>query len=95
MQVLWTQNARNSYHQIIDFLLVSWEVKIAVDFEFRISKILAKITENRNLCPKTGYMGLRKCVIHKNASLIYVVKNDEIFIVDIIDNRQNARYFEE
>jgi len=92
MTIIWTYNAQKSYSDIIDFLLIKWNIQVAEDLEFRVSKTLEKLRVNEFLCPESYFKNLRKCVIHKNTSIIYLVKNNTIYIVDIIDNRSNNLY---
>ena len=92
MTIVWSYSAKESYYEIIDFLLSRWDIEIAENFESRISKTLEKIKRNKHICPKSKFRNLRKCVIHKNASLIYLVQNHTIFIVDVIDNRSGYNY---
>lgn len=35
------------------------------------------------------YTGLRRCVVHKFTSIYYRVKDDEVEILAVVDNRQN------
>ena len=93
MTIVWSYSAKKSYNKIIDFLLIRWNIEIAEDFENRISKTIEKIKRNKHFCPKSKFRNLRKCVIHKNASLICLVQNHTIFIVDVIDNRSGYNYY--
>ena len=87
MNIIWSDRAKSSYEKMIDFFLEQWNADIALDFERRTNTLLDNIKINKNLCPASKKSKLRKCVIHKNAALIYKVKKHAIELVTFIDNR--------
>jgi len=70
MAVIWSEQAKISYEKIIDNLLEQWSVDIVLNFEIFINKLLENIIINNNFCPASKIEQLRKCVVHKNVSLI-------------------------
>ncbi len=90
--IIWSDEAKKGYEKIIDDLLNKWPVNIALDFEQKMNELLDNLLKNNQLCPVTRYKALRKCVIHKNASLIYKINNKNIEIVTLIFNK-DAHWF--
>ena len=68
--IVWSDEAKHTYEEIIDDLLKKWPLTIALDLENKTNDLLDKLLDNKQLCPPTKYKKLRKCVIHKNTSLI-------------------------
>lgn len=92
MKIIWSEQAKNSYEKIIDFILEQWNSDIALDFESKTNTLLDKLKQNKNLCPASKKTKLRKCVIHKNTSLIYKINNPNIELVTFIDNRSQHNF---
>lgn len=92
MHIIWSEQAKNSYEKIIDFILEQWNSDIALNFESKTNTLLDKLKQNKNLCPESKQTQLRKCVIHKNASLIYKISKPNIELITFIDNRSEHMY---
>ena len=78
MNIVWSKEAKITYEEIIDDLLIKWPIDIAIDFETRTNNLLDKLILNNQLCAPINHIQfkkLRKCVIHKNVSLIYIIKS--------------------
>ena len=93
MIIVWSDEAKKAYKTIIDTLLDNWPNKIALDFEQETNKLLDKLLQNNKLCPATKYKKLRKCVLHKNVSLIYKINRKNIEIVTFIFNKDNHHFY--
>lgn len=91
--IIWSDEAKNTYEEIIDDLLKKWPIKIAINFEQETNDLLDRLLLNKQLCPATKYKKLRKCVIHKDASLIYKINRKNIEIVTLIFNKDNHQYY--
>ncbi len=92
MKIVWSTQAVISYEKIIDFILEQWSPDIAFDFENRTNRLLDNLKNNKKLCPNSKKKQLRKCVIHKNTSLVYKIVNQNIELVTFIDNRSEHQY---
>lgn len=92
MIIIWTNQAKVSYEKTLDFILEQWTPNIAFDFEKRTNKLLDTLKNNKNLCPISKKVQLRKCVIHKNTSLIYKINKLNIELITFIDNRSGHKY---
>ena len=92
MKIIWSHQAKVSYEKIIDFILEQWSPDIALDFENKTNDLLDNLKKNVKLCPNSNKGQLRKCVIHKNVSLIYKIAKPNIELVTFIDNRSKHQY---
>ncbi|RLD63591.1 MAG: type II toxin-antitoxin system RelE/ParE family toxin [Bacteroidetes bacterium] len=92
MKIIWSNQAKFSYEEIIDFILEQWPTDIALDFENKTNNLLDKLKKNIKLCPNSKKKQLRKCVIHKNTSLIYKIVKPNIELITFIDNRSEHQY---
>lgn len=91
--IVWSDEAKHTYEEIIDDLLKKWPLTIALDLENKTNDLLDKLLDNKQLCPPTKYKKLRKCVIHKNTSLIYKVNSKNIELITFIFNKDDHSYF--
>lgn len=93
MSIIWSTQAEYSYEEILDDILLKFDYKIAYKLENKVQSLLEKLSKHQELCPEAKVINLRKCVVHKNTSLVYKISNDsEIILVTFIDNRTNHSY---
>jgi len=92
MKIIWSNKAKVSYLEIIDFLLSQWSVDIAEEFESKTNQLLNTLLLHKMLCPKSKKENLRRCVIHHNTSLIYRISSTNIELITFIDNRTKHHY---
>jgi len=93
MNIIWTEQAKISYEKIIDNLIEKWNTDIAFNFENLTNEILDKLKTNKKLCPNSKQSQLRKCVIHKNASLIYKISKQDIELITFIFNKSDHSFY--
>lgn len=89
MKINWSNKAKEQYEKIIDDLLERWPIQIALDFESLTDLLLKNLVINKKLCPVSKFEKLRKCVIHKNVSLIYRINKQTIEIVTFLINKED------
>ena len=92
MDVFWSIEASATYEDIILSLFERWSVDVIEDFENKVNKLIFRLSKNKKLCPPSKKKNLRKCVIHKNISLVYRINKTEIELVTFIDNRSEHKY---
>jgi len=64
--------------------------RFVIKFKAKVSKALITISNSPFLYPVAEETtGIRKCILHKNCSMIYHVKEDVVEIICFWDNRQN------
>jgi mRNA-degrading endonuclease YafQ of YafQ-DinJ toxin-antitoxin module len=92
MKIIWSEQAKKSYEKTIDNLLERWTIDIVLKFENLTNSTLDNLKKNKSFCPKSQQTQLRKCVIHKNISLIYQIEKSNIELITFIDNRSEHQY---
>lgn len=65
MKIIWSEQAKNSYEKIIDFILEQWNSDIALDFESKTNTLLDKLKQNKNLCPASKKLNLESVLFIK------------------------------
>lgn len=88
----WSDEAIHKFKSIFTSLVEEFSLKIAYKFRTNTNELLDNLSINNKLCPKSKNVNLRKCVLHKNTSLIYQLKGNTIYLVTFIDNRSDHKY---
>ncbi|MNJ97672.1 hypothetical protein D3C87_154250 [compost metagenome] len=80
-----------SYQSVTAQLYERWSEKVALSFEAKVKKHLRTLTENPYLYQVIDdELLLRKCVVHKNCSILYRIYDKDVLIVCFWDNRQEC-----
>lgn len=91
-KVVWSDLAKKNLRKTVDYLFENWTIKEVEKFKNKISVLVENISTNNSFCPQSKIYNLRKCLIDKNNSLIYLFENNIIFIVTLIHNRSQHQY---
>lgn len=90
--IIWSPSAKEDLENITDFLLINWNLKIVQKFLTRLNRIINQVVINPNQFPLIHPgLEIRKCVVTKQNTLFYRMKNDKIEIVRIFDTRQDPQ----
>ncbi len=90
--VIWSPLAEETYLSILNYLINNWSISVAQNFDKKVENLLSLLSKHTQLCPKSKYINLRRCVVTPQVSLIY--RQTEIFIelVVFIDNRSKHKF---
>lgn len=91
-QIIWSATAADSYRLITDYVLAKWSIDSVLKLDDKVQELLDSLSIQKHLCPKLeGYPNLRRCVVTKQTSLVYLVddENKVVKIVSFIDNRMD------
>ena len=89
-RISFTLEASDQLDQIINFLKDDWSEKTAKEFLLKINSKLNFIKEFPFLYHLTEYRDdVRKCVVAKQVSLYYEIKENGILILSVFDSRQS------
>lgn len=88
----WTEESKETFKSTFSLLVETFNLEVAYKFRTYIYELLDNLSTNNKLCPKSKKINLRRCVTHKNTSLIYEIKSKTISLVTFIDNRTNHKY---
>lgn len=86
MQILWSEDAVNDYHENIEYLLKEWSEKVASQFIDEVDVVLEIIKLNPKIYPKTDYKSICRAVIRKQITLFYQRKKDVVYLVRFWNN---------
>jgi len=89
LNVNWTEEAKTTYEDILNYLQEEWSAREIETFIERTDNLLSIISQQPYLFKASAYKEIRKAVMGKHNSLFYFVKNGEIYLLTFWDNRQN------
>lgn len=88
-EIKFSPKAETTFNDIIIQLEQRWGDKFVNKFKDKVSKSLDLIAQTPLIYPEAPENPtLRKCILHKNCSLLYRIYNNKIEIVYFWDNRQ-------
>ncbi|MBP6127124.1 type II toxin-antitoxin system RelE/ParE family toxin [Flavobacterium sp.] len=79
----------------VDYLKVKWSERISDNFLKELKRNIDLIQINPELFPISEFEGLRKCVVSKQTSVFFIIKNNIVYIVSVFDTRQNPNKIKE
>ena len=92
-RIIATRWAQETYALLVDQLRQRWGDNFASKFGAKIEKCLEAILTSPYIYPVAEEnMELRKCLFHKNCSMLYKIDGDVILIVCFWDNRQDPLF---
>jgi len=80
-KVIWNPLAREDYFQNIDYLLREWTEKEAQTFIDKVSDILFLLNKGNVEFQKTNRKNIHRCVITKQISLFYQIRDDKTVVL--------------
>ena len=89
MEIIWSGEAAEDYHQNIGYLLESWSEKSAMNFINEVDSVLEIIKERPEVYPLSGYRSVRKAVIRKQITLFYKLEGTRVYLVRFWNNYQD------
>ena len=90
MKVFLSPQAESKLKLLLNYLLENWNVKIRDEFVKLLSSKLNQISTHPKSCPQSEVKtGIYKCVLSKQTTFFYRIKNMEIEIITFFDTRQN------
>ncbi len=91
MTVRFSSLAAFKLEKLINELTAKWGAKIASNVINDIDNSIIQLKNFPLSCPVSEFDGLiRKCIVSKQTSMLYEVSDETIFILTIIDNRQDS-----
>jgi hypothetical protein len=93
MKVIWSDEAKASYHQTIYDLLQKWPLEIAIRLENAVNSLIHNLEYHNHICPPSKKdNSIRKCVVSKQSSIIYIIENKTVYIVGFFYNKTNHNF---
>jgi plasmid stabilization system protein ParE len=92
-EIKFMPEAEESYTAIAAQIIERWGERTLIKLEAKIRKSLNTLSTSPYLYPIANeFTELRKCLLHKNCSMIYKIDGDKIVIVCFWDNRQEPMF---
>ena len=88
-KAIWTDYAKESLQQTIDFLETQWGSEFKEDLITLIDKRINQVVLNPNIAPFLEGTSFKKLLIHKHLTIFYSVFPNTVKIILVWDNRQN------
>jgi plasmid stabilization system protein ParE len=86
--------AEGTYDSIISQISQDWSNGVVNKFEAKVEKSVIAITQNPYLYPVLDEnTEIRRCVLHKNCSMLYKVYDATVVVICFWDNRQDPIAF--
>ncbi|KGO93247.1 type II toxin-antitoxin system RelE/ParE family toxin [Flavobacterium subsaxonicum] len=78
--------------QLLNYLIEEWSVKVKDNFKQILDEKLDQVSLYPYSCIKsTDFFNLYLCIVTKQTSFLYRIKNDEIEVVTVFDNRSSFK----
>ena len=87
--IIWSPTAKISYYGILEYLDEKWTFREIEAFVNRTEEAIGHICKNPLLYPYSKESDTHKCVLVKQVSLFYRIKEDNIELLVFWDTRQN------
>ena len=82
---------------LLEYLIEEWGTNSKDKYLTKFKSAVKQISTHPKSCPESIEMkGIYKCVVNKQSSFLYRIKNNEIEIITLFDNRQDqSKIFKE
>jgi hypothetical protein len=87
--IIWSPKAKITYYQVLEYLELNWTIKEIKSFINRTDYVIEHISQTPFHYPYSLKGDTYKCVLIKQVSLFYRIKQQEIELLLFWDNRQN------
>ena len=89
-EIIFSERASQDLTSILKYLETQWSIKTSFDFVEILEKKITLIRSNPYLYPSfKNNRPVRKCVLNKQVTLYYRIKNHEVQIITLFNNRKN------
>lgn len=89
-KVVFSKRARSKLEKHLVYLESEWSLKVKNEFIEKLDRCVFQISRHPESCPVSGeFPGLYKCVVTKQTTFYYRIKEKEIQVITFFDNRQD------
>jgi plasmid stabilization system protein ParE len=89
-EIKFTPEAEETYDAITEQLRERWGDSFVMKLEVKVLKCLNDVLITPQMYPVIEEKNeIRKCVLHKNCSMLYRIFDDSILVICFWDNRQD------
>lgn len=88
--IIWHPEAKEDFRETVAYLLETWSAEVAEKFTEQVDKAQEMIALQPNIGIRAGRLrSVRKVVIPPYYALYYTFLNEALWILNILDQRQN------
>lgn len=87
--IIWSPVARITYYKILEYLEQNWTTKEIENFIYRVEYVIQHIKKNPLQYPASKEKNIHRCVVAKQVSLFFRLKEGNIELLVFWDNRQD------
>ncbi len=92
-EIVFTPEAEQTFDSISEQISLAWGQKVLCDFEDKMLKSLSLVSQTPLSYPIIFQpLELRRCILHKNCSMLYRVMGSKVEIICFWDNRQDPLF---
>ena len=92
-EIRFTPESSITYLSVVTQLQERWGEKFVLRFEAKVKKSIKTISFNPYLYAVADEaLQLRRCILHKNCSMLYRIYDEKVVIVVFWDNRQDPLF---
>jgi len=89
-KIIWSDEAYKNLQHIVDYLEKFWTSREIIKFARLLEKQLILIKRNPALYPYSNKSrNIHKCVLTKQTTIYYKIKDAEVHLVTLFDSRQS------
>lgn len=88
-EVVFSTLAKRKLEHLLEYLEIKWSLKVKHDFISKLDNALLRTVNFPRSCPVSQKRAIYKCIVSKQTSLYYRLKDDRIEVITFFDNRQN------
>ena len=90
--IQWTPKALETFEALALQLIDRWNIETALSFDKKVEIIIRQLEINPKVYQASKRNKLRKCVIHKNVSLIYRINKSFVELIVFVNNRDEHEF---
>lgn len=91
MQVILSKRAKTKLENLLEYFEKEWLATSKYDFIKKLDRSISQISKLPASCPESKkFPGLFKCVITRQTTIYYRIKDQSIEIITLFDTRQNS-----
>ena len=90
--VIWHPEAKEDFRETVAYLMDAWPADVAEKFAAQVDKAQELIEQHPGIGMKVGRLrAVRKVAVPPHHALYYTVLGEEIWILNLLDQRQNPQ----
>jgi plasmid stabilization system protein ParE len=91
-KVVLSLTAKKKLEELLSYLRYEWSDKVKQEFIEKLDEKINQVSRYPKSCPESKvFKNLYKCVVTKQTTFYYQIKEDEIEIATLFDTRQDPQ----